>query len=280
MLVEMLVDYLTGYSSRERDEEEEEEENSDEEERNGIDVGDISALIIAGDALAENFPAIGSGGNGCDAFEEEYSLEAEKRREHDAQQLTWSLKELDVLLSMLCSNLDVFLMPGKRDPSTLLLPQQPLHRCLFPFSQTFDTFHPVSNPLQIDINGTKFLGTSGQNIHDMQCYGTCDSIECLELTLNARNLAPTACDTLQCFPYRDKDPFVIADCPHVYFAGNCKEFKAKTIHGSANQKITLLAIPSFQKSGQLILVNTSSLDYEVVQFANDTMNFDSSNTSL
>jgi len=104
-------------------------------------------------------------------------------------------------------------------------------------------------------------------VQDMQKCGTCKSIECLELTLKARNIAPTACDTLQCFPYRNNDPFIIQQCPHVYFAGNCPDLMLKTIQGSENQRVTLITVPSFHKAGQLLLLDITSMDSQVIQFA-------------
>ena len=33
------------------------------------------------------------------------------------------------------------------------------------------------------------------------------------------------------YPYYDKDPFIIKECPHVYFAGNQPEFKHDIVTG-------------------------------------------------
>ena len=46
------------------------------------------------------------------------------------------------------------------------------------------------------------------------------SLELLQQTLEWRHLAPTAPDTLSCYPFCDTDPFVLDSCPHVYFVGN------------------------------------------------------------
>ena len=42
----------------------------------------------------------------------------------------------------------------------------------------------------------------------------------MERSLQWRHLAPTAPDTLPCYPFCDTDPFVLGECPHVYFVGN------------------------------------------------------------
>lgn len=82
----------------------------------------------------------------------------------------------------------------------------------------------------------RILGTSGQNIHDMQVYGRgMSDIEMMELTLKCRNIAPTAPDTLGCFPFRKKDPFLLHETPHVYFMGNAKKYQTKCLQGTINQ---------------------------------------------
>lgn len=44
-------------------------------------------------------------------------------------------------------------------------------------------------------------------------------------------------DTLACFPMRDEDPFIIEQCPHVFFAGNQPEYGATTMAGADKQKV-------------------------------------------
>ena len=43
-----------------------------------------------------------------------------------------AVQSLDEVLASLCVSLDVDLMPGEFDPANQILPQQPLHQCLFP----------------------------------------------------------------------------------------------------------------------------------------------------
>ena len=71
--------------------------------------------------------------------------------------------------------------------------------------------------------GLEFLGTSGQNIHDMQMFSKLSDaspLACLKHLLEMRQLCPTAPDTLRSFPFKDYDPFVIGPKgPDVFFAG-------------------------------------------------------------
>lgn len=54
----------------------------------------------------------------------------------------------------------------------------------------------------------------------------------MESLLTWRHLAPTAPDTLTCYPFHDRDPFVLEATPHVLFAGNQPTFKTATVTGA------------------------------------------------
>jgi DNA polymerase delta subunit 2 len=94
---------------------------------------------------------------------------------------------------------------------------------LFPQLQDkqVETINLVTNPHQFEINGINFLGTSGQNISDMLLNSTTpkefdqdDSSRCLhriQQTLEMRHLCPTAPDTLRIYPFKESDPFILAD---------------------------------------------------------------------
>jgi hypothetical protein len=56
-------------------------------------------------------------------------------------------------------------------------------------------------------------------------------LELLQKTLTWRHLAPTAPDTLTCYPFADDDPFVMQQCPHVMFAGNQPQFETRVMAG-------------------------------------------------
>ena len=62
-------------------------------------------------------------------------------------------------------------MPGTQDFSNAYLPQQPINSFLFPELGATETINLVTNPHKFTLsNGVKCLGTSGQNIHDVQLY--------------------------------------------------------------------------------------------------------------
>jgi len=178
-----------------------------------------------------------------------------------------ALKSLDLFFTQLAASCHVDLMPGSLDPSNFSLPQQPLLSSLFPTARKYNTFELRTNPAWIQVDTLNILVTSGQNLHDFQKYAsTPHPIDFLERSLQWRSVAPTAPDTLSCYPFLTDDPFIITHCPHIYFAGNQKEFATKLVHGPEGQKVRLVLVPSFKESGQVVLVNTQTLECHTVNF--------------
>lgn len=179
-----------------------------------------------------------------------------------------AVRLLDELLLQLVTSLPVDVMPGQYDPTNYTLPQQPLHRCMFPLSSVYPTLQLSSNPYQANIDGVRFMGTSGQNVSDIQRYSSMDShLEILEETLRLRHLAPTAPDTLGCYPFYQKDPFILEDCPHVYFSGNAPSFASKLVKGPDGQEVLLVTVPEFSSTQTACLVNLRTLECEPVNFS-------------
>lgn len=191
----------------------------------------------------------------------------------DAHKLTGALREVDAFLCQLASALPVDVMPGRDDPSSVALPQHPLHRCLLPESCRYEaTLHRVYNPHECDIDGIRFLGTSGQNVDDLwRCCATEDRLALLEASLRWGHMVPTAPDTLSCHPYNNSDPFVIYSQPHVYFAGNQAAYGTALVQapceGGGTATTRLVLVPSFTATGTLVLVNLTTLACHPVTFS-------------
>ncbi|TFY54896.1 hypothetical protein EVJ58_g8586 [Rhodofomes roseus] len=122
-------------------------------------------------------------------------------------------------------------------------------------------------------------------------------------SLHWRHLAPTAPDTLWCHPYFAQDPFVLAETPDVYVVGNQPAFGTKIIsergwgkrrggggdeemevdsdgdeveekgmEGEGGQKrCRVVLVPTFKKTGVLVLLNLRTLAVRTVQFAVEGM---------
>eukprot|EP00457_Paulinella_chromatophora_P005481 gb/GEZN01005498.1/.p1 GENE.gb/GEZN01005498.1/~~gb/GEZN01005498.1/.p1 ORF type:complete len:490 (-),score=58.60 gb/GEZN01005498.1/:238-1707(-) len=199
----------------------------------------------------------------------------------DGEGVEQGLKALDTILTQLCATVPVTLMSGERDPVNYALPQSELLLSLFPSARTFNTFGTATNPALMDIEGIKILGSSGQPLTDLMLYSSAPSpLVHLERTLRWRNIAPTAPDTLACYPFQagEDDPFVINTTPHIYFASNQDRFESKVIQESstssssssaskAQTKICVLTIPSFSKTQTIVLVNLDTLAAHPVNFS-------------
>ena len=83
----------------------------------------------------------------------------------------------------------------------------------------------VTNPYLFEIAGRLVLGTSGQNVDDvLRNTSISCPLDAMAAILNWSHLAPTCPDTLGCFPFQDKDPFILTQRPHVFFTANQDKF--------------------------------------------------------
>lgn len=143
-----------------------------------------------------------------------------------------AVKAVDELMTEWTKSINVDLMSGEFDPSNFMLPQQPMHHCMFPATARCGAFKCVTNPYEFKIEERLVLGTSGQNVTNIQKYSNIDdALAALRSIARWSHLAPTSPDTLPCYPYYNTDPFVIKQSPHVLFAGNCGEFKTDLFEG-------------------------------------------------
>ncbi|XP_030839817.1 DNA polymerase delta subunit 2 [Strongylocentrotus purpuratus] len=178
------------------------------------------------------------------------------------------VKTLDHILVQLTSCIPVDLMAGDFDPANSSLPQQPFHRCMFPQSSVYSTFNSVTNPYEAKIAGIRVLGSSGQNVTDIYQFTTMeDRLSILEQTLKYGHIAPSAPDTLACYPFYDQDPFIIKECPAIYFAGNQPRFQTKKLTGSCDQEVLLVTVPSFQETKSCVIINLRTMDCQPLIFS-------------
>lgn len=229
----------------------------------------ISRLIIAGDSIMEATPL---------APRDELS-DRKSNKKYGYDSATYNpvpTAHLDNLLATLLPSMPITLIPGESDPANVSLPQQPIHPAMFPHSRSYATIpgsdeagwlDSVTNPWEGDIDGWRFMVTGGQPINDVFKYVESDErLEMMESLLRWRCGAPTAPDTLWCYPFQDKDQFVIDECPHVYIVGNQPAFDTIVIEGPAGQTVRLIAVPGFKDTGELLLLDTDTLEVESVLF--------------
>ncbi|CAM9630869.1 unnamed protein product, partial [Hapterophycus canaliculatus] len=194
LLVSLLVDFVAGYLG-----------GAEDQERTSARIGRV---IVCGDSVAAPSAELLSAGTG-----------PSKRLNAEQQRLVASpMKELDNILALLAAAAPVDVMPGESDPANYTLPQQPLHPCLLRNASRFGSLKRVTNPHEAKIGGRVFLGSAGQPLKDMERYTTSGPdapgakppcLRRLEETLEWRHMAPTAPETLGCYPFVTEDPFII-----------------------------------------------------------------------
>ena len=243
----------------------------------------ISRLIIAGNSISD------IGANQSDAALDDAKKGIGKKYGYDAHSYNPTpTQHLDHFLAELLPSIPITLMSGEHDPANSSLPQQGIHSAMFSHSRNYATvnfanpeeeepgwFDSVTNPWDGDVEGWRLLGNSGQPVDDILKYielggpngqGAEGRLEVMENLLRWRNCAPTAPDTLWCYPFQEKDQFVIEECPHVFFVGNQPRFDTTVIEGPAGQRVRLVALPRFHRSGELVLLDVDTLEVELVKF--------------
>jgi DNA polymerase delta subunit 2 len=93
-----------------------------------------------------------------------------------------------------------------------------------------------------------------------------ESLDLLASSLRWQHVAPSAPDTLACYPYKDRDPFYVDKSPHVYFAGNQPAFGARVVRSDGETKTLLVSVPDFAKTGVVAMVNVDTLECFPAQF--------------
>ncbi|KAJ6864390.1 DNA polymerase delta small subunit isoform X2 [Populus alba x Populus x berolinensis] len=228
---QLLVDHITGHLGDEKEQ--------------GI-AAEIVHVVIAGNSVEIPLGLL----NGQNLASKDQSRPSEP------------VQELDISLTQIAAGVPMDIMPGSNDPANFSLPQQPLNRWLFPGSRAYNTFRSCTNILIV-----LSLMVSGQNIDDLKKYSEGkDELEFMERTLEWRHLAPTTPNTLGCYPFTDRDPFLIENCPHVYFVGNQDKYGTHILKGSEGQLVRLVSIPKFCNTGMVAVLNLRNLECHTLSF--------------
>ncbi|CAK4034564.1 DNA polymerase subunit delta-2 [Lecanosticta acicola] len=258
LALDLLMEYLLG------------EATSAEEQSS---AADISRLVIAGNSLSHSQPI---------PTREELAAARKGGRKtygYDASAYNAAPTDrLDTWLASLLPSMPVTILPGATDPTSTSLPQQPIHAAMFPHSRAYmehpvpqeadgaNWFDATTNPSDLDIHGWRFLGAGGQTLDDVYRYVHGEErLEMMEAMLRWRLTAPTAPDTLWCYPFQDGDRFVMREAPHVYFVGNQPKFETSVIEGPQGQAVRLVAVPKFKETGEIVLMDLETLVPELVK---------------
>lgn len=221
----------------------------------------IARVIIAGNSLR----------GVIETFEYQGYTTKQKHMEYFSKESEIGTYRLDELLEPIVQCCCVTLMPGEFDPACHILPQQPLHPCLLPKTARYKSFHSATNPWIGSIGSRIIAGSSGQPIHDiMKISGLIDNtpLMWLENTLYWRHYAPTVPNTLSMCSHFKSDPFIIHECPDIYFAGNMEKYDTKVIFDEG-QTVRLICIPNFSKTQTAVLLDLESLETFPISFEAD-----------
>lgn len=182
----------------------------------------------------------------------------------------------------------IHVLPGEKDPSGTILPQQPFPRAMFGDAAKYPTFICETNPTYINLGTSPeiksarprirrtMLVNSGQPLNDMFKYLRSPPntrLSILESTLHWRHMAPTAPDTLWCHPYLSEDPFIIKETPDIYIVGDQKKFGTRLvvqnpqIPGRNAAKSRIVALPNFSQTGEFALINLRTLEIKCQKFS-------------
>jgi DNA polymerase delta subunit 2 len=171
LTLELLTDYLLGYTGF----------SGSEEDTDSMHASKITRLVIAGNSIGASITteAVSAGSD----LASKKKL-APKKYGYDASAYNASpITTLDNFLAEILPSIPVTLMPGDKDPANFSLPQQGIHRAMFPQSRAYCApptssddkqepgwFDSVTNPWEGDVDGWRLWGCSGQNVDDVLRY--------------------------------------------------------------------------------------------------------------
>lgn len=58
---------------------------------------------------------------------------------------------------------------------------------------------------------------------------------------------------------------MVNSCPHLFFVGSQPKFDTAIIEGPAGQMVRLIAVPKFSETGEIVLVDSETLEVERIQ---------------
>ncbi|XP_011500495.1 PREDICTED: DNA polymerase delta small subunit-like [Ceratosolen solmsi marchali] len=186
-----------------------------------------------------------------------------------AEEVSNGVKRFDKFLETVGINCYITVLPGEFDITALMMPQRAMQPGLFPGARKLNTVSGVTNPWIGKVSNRIITGTSGQPIQNIQKVcgkDTLEPIEWLERSLEWRHLCPTAPDTVPCLPFYKSDPFILKECPDIYFSGNMEKFQTRLYEGKEGQKVCLLCIPKFSATQTAVVVDLETLDARPISF--------------
>lgn len=60
---------------------------------------------------------------------------------------------------------------------------------------------------------------------------------------------------------------MLTSCPHLFFVGSQPKFDTAEIEGPQGQVVRLIAVPRFSETGEIVLVDSETLEASVVRLS-------------
>ena len=179
----------------------------------------------------------------------------------DAGSMVRAMDQFISTVASISAPMHVTVLPGENDPSNAFWPQQPFHRLLLQESSKLETVKVATNPHEFrvkpvgsDEQTTRVFVSSGQNVEDFVRQSRYRSrVEASAAIMHSGVAAPTAPNTLVCYPFIDIDPFVLDVAPHAFVSCNAPSFDTSFVDGTRH-----IVVPSFLTTSQVVLMNLSS----------------------
>lgn len=215
----------------------------------------IAQVLIAGGLVQTPAPPLGH---------------TEDAKANDRRQAASLMSQMDAYLADIAACVPLSVMPGAADPADLSMPQQPMHPSMFGQCRRSSGFRSLSNPAILDLDQRQVLATAGQNIDDLRHYITQDETpaQIAGQSLQWRHIAPSAPDTLWCYPFIDHDPFVLDSSPHLYVVGNQPAFETGVAGGGPQGQTRIVAVPRFSATHTIALLNLRTMEATPIKFIN------------
>ncbi|KAI6171730.1 putative DNA polymerase delta small subunit [Aphelenchoides besseyi] len=180
---------------------------------------------------------------------------------------TQTINQADRALEDIAKVVKVDLMSGATDICPIMLPQQPMVRRMFERCKNLENFRTLTNPHSFTVNGIRFLGTSGQNLDDMhKRTRACTSVQLMMQTIRGRIMTPTLPNSVDGWPFENRDPQILDEIPHVYFAGNQPDYLSRMVEFKNGARTLLLTIPVFREKFQAVVMNVRSMRTQLFNF--------------
>lgn len=154
----------------------------------------------------------------------------------------------------------VHLVPNLNDPSSKMIPIEPLHKMLF--KNGARNLDLLPHPAKVDLSGASIILMNNYIIEDLMKYTTqaISQLEVMKELLKIRYLAPNSPDTIASVPFFKEDPLIIDSCDY-FIVGGTSKFEYETY-----RDVSLLTIPNFKVTQSVVVLDMATGQSEEIFF--------------